>query len=358
MKVLALNSSPRAEGQSKTNLMLTSLVEGMQDAGAEVEAIELRRKTIKNCIGCYTCWTKTPGRCIHKDDMTDELFPKWLASDMVVYATPLYNYGMNATLKAFIERTLPSMEPFFEVQNNRMYHPLRFKVPAIVMLSVAGMPDEGHFKTLSNHMSYLTATAGRRLLAEIYRPAAEMLTHPVLKHKRREILDATAQAGRELVRSQQISPATMARVTQPLLESQPFAHLANAFWKTCITEGVTPKEFAKKNLRPRPDSLETFMLMMPLGFNPDSAKGLRATLQFEFTGEVEGDCHFVIADNAITAKADRAEKPDLTITSPFEVWMDIMTGKADGAQMLMEGEYTAEGNMDLLLNMSKMFGQS
>ena len=39
MKVLALNSSPRAEGQSKTNLMLTSLVEGMQDAGAEVEVI-------------------------------------------------------------------------------------------------------------------------------------------------------------------------------------------------------------------------------------------------------------------------------------------------------------------------------
>jgi multimeric flavodoxin WrbA len=47
MKVLALNSSPRAEGQSKTNLMLTSLVQGMQDAGAEVEVIELRRKTIK-----------------------------------------------------------------------------------------------------------------------------------------------------------------------------------------------------------------------------------------------------------------------------------------------------------------------
>ena len=94
MKVLALNSSPRAEGQSKTNLMLTPLVEGMQDAGAEVEVIELRRKTIKNCIGCYTCWTKTPGKCIHKDDMTDELFPKWLASDMVVYATPLYNYAL------------------------------------------------------------------------------------------------------------------------------------------------------------------------------------------------------------------------------------------------------------------------
>ena len=358
MNVLALNSSPRGEGQSKTSLMLTALVEGMQDAGAKVEVIELRRKTIKNCIGCYTCWTKTPGKCIHKDDMAAELFPKWLASDLVVYATPLYNYGMNAVLKAFIERTLPSMEPFFEVQHNRMYHPLRFKVPAVVLLSVAGMPDEGHFRALSDHMNYLTATPGRRLMAEIYRTAAETLTHPALKDKRREILAATAQAGRELVRSQQIAPATLAIVTQPLSDPQSFAHLTNAFWKTCITEGVTPREFWKKNLRPRPDSLETFMLMMPLGFKPDGAKGLRATLQFEFSGEVEGACHFVIVDRTITAMAGGAAKPDLTITSPFEVWMDIMAGKADGAQMLMEGKYIAEGDMELLLNMGKMFGKS
>jgi putative sterol carrier protein len=239
-----------------------------------------------------------------------------------------------------------------------MYHPLRFKVPAVVLLSVAGMPDEGHFRALSDHMNYLTATPGRRLMAEIYRTAAETLTHPALKDKRREILAATAQAGRELVRSQQIAPATLAIVTQPLSDPQSFAHLTNAFWKTCITEGVTPREFWKKNLRPRPDSLETFMLMMPLGFKPDGAKDLRATLQFEFSGEVEGACHFVIVDRTITAMAGGAAKPDLTITSPFEVWMDIMAGKADGAQMLMEGKYIAEGDMELLLNMGKMFGKS
>ena len=67
-------------------------------------------------------------------------------------------------------------------------------------------------------------------------------------------------------------------------------------------------------------------------------------------------CTPAIADNAINAKAGRAEKPDLTITAPFEVWTDITSGKADGAQMMMEGKYTAEGDMDLLLNMSKMFG--
>ena len=70
MKVLALNSSPRGGGQSKTEMMLTPLVEGMRDAGAEVEVANLREKKIKNCIGCFTCWTKTPGECVHKDDIT------------------------------------------------------------------------------------------------------------------------------------------------------------------------------------------------------------------------------------------------------------------------------------------------
>ena len=111
MRILALNSSPRSGSQSKTELMLNHLVVGMRDVEADVEVVCLREKTIKNCIGCFTCLTKTPGKCIHKDDMTKELLHKWLESDIVVYATPLYNYAVNATLKAFIERTLPSFEP-------------------------------------------------------------------------------------------------------------------------------------------------------------------------------------------------------------------------------------------------------
>jgi len=142
MKVLALNSSPRKGGQSKTELMLSHLVKGMQDAGADVETVHLRDKTVRNCAGCFTCWTKTPGTCIHKDDMTKELYPKWLESDLAVYASPLYHFHMNATMKAFIERTLPVSEPFFLEGKDRTHHPLRGNHPLMVFLSVAGLPEE------------------------------------------------------------------------------------------------------------------------------------------------------------------------------------------------------------------------
>ena len=73
MKVLAINSSLRGHGQSKTEMLLSHLAEGMREAGAEVEVVNLREKKVKYCVGCFTCSTKTPGQCIIKDDMTTEL---------------------------------------------------------------------------------------------------------------------------------------------------------------------------------------------------------------------------------------------------------------------------------------------
>jgi multimeric flavodoxin WrbA len=348
MKVLALNSSPRVRGQSKTELMLDSLVAGMRHGGAQVELVTLREKTIRNCIGCYTCWTKTPGTCVHKDDMSRELFPKWLESDLAVYATPLYNYAMNATMKMFIERTLPALEPIFEIREGRMFHPLRRRVPAVVILSVCGMPDEGHFGPLSAHMNYYLASPGRRLAAEIYRPAAEVMTAPFFKEKADAVLEATRQAGVELAQSMTVSSETMGRITQPLVDPHFFAGVINSIWKTCIAEGVTMEEFRKKEMVPRPDSLDSFLLLFPMGINAGVACDRKVVLQFKFSGEVKCCCHFTIEKGTVEANSGTSAGPDLTIEAPFNVWADIMTGKVDGWQMLMEQKYKVSGDISLM----------
>lgn len=53
-KVLGLNSSARSGGESKTDLMLTHLVYGMKEAGANAETVNLREKNTKNCVGCFS----------------------------------------------------------------------------------------------------------------------------------------------------------------------------------------------------------------------------------------------------------------------------------------------------------------
>jgi len=359
MKVLALNASPRGGGQSKTEFLLNLLVQGMQEAGAEVEVVSLRKKKIKTCVGCFTCWTKTPGVCIHQDDMTLELFPKWLAADLVVYAFPLYHYTVSAAMKTFIERTLPVALPFFEREQDKTYHPLRHDFPKSVVLSVAGLPEMSVFDQLSSYVRFLFGSRSETLVAELYRPAAESLTTPFFREKARDIREAFVQAGREIVRNGSVAPETMTGLTQDFIENKDmFARIGNAYWKTCIAEGVSPREFEERGLVPRADSIETFMILLSMGFNPEGAGNTWAVIQFTFSGEADGSCHFRIENGRIEPHLGSAEKPDLTIETPFEVWMDIMTGKADGQQMFMEQKYRVNGDLSLLMRMNQIFGIS
>ena len=353
MKVMAINSSPRGEKTSRTFLMLDSLIKGMQEAGAEVKMVHLRDKQIRHCIGCFTCWTKTPGTCVHKDDMTNELLPEWLASDLCVYATPLYHFTVNADMKNFIERTLPILEPFFVKRGGKTTHPMRQIPPGAVMLSVAGFPEPSVFSQLSSYAHFLF---GKGLVAEIYRPGAEMMALPRLSRQLDAILEATAVAGQQLVTSRKISPEIVERITVPLMDTESMARMANIFWKSCIAEGVNPQEFQKRKLVPSPDSIESFATIMSWAFDPVSAGETKATIQFTFSGEMSGACWFKISNGEIQAGEGFSDNPDLTIESPFGLWVEIMTGKADGQKMLMQGNYMAKGDFSLLIRMKELFG--
>jgi multimeric flavodoxin WrbA len=283
--------------------------------------------------------------------MTNELFPKWQAADLVVYATPLYYHTINAAMSRFWERTLPMLLPFFEQdEKGNTYHPMRGKVPATVLLSVCGFPEASEFNALTEFLKS-TRHKDSQALATIFRAGASLLTSPVLRDKANDVLAATRQAGRELIKTKQIDPATMARITQPLGNLQSFAKMGNIYWKTCIAEGVTPKEFDDKKMVPRPGSLEDFMFIFPFGLNAGTAGDRKVVLQFNFSGEVDDSCHFTIEKGKVNPNPGAADKPDLTIETPFHVWMDIMTRKADGGQMLMEQKYKVHGDLALMMKL-------
>jgi len=68
MKVLAFNASPRKE-QSISDIIMKLFLEGAEEGEAETEKYYVVDLNIKGCVGCFSCWTKTPGKCIHRDDM-------------------------------------------------------------------------------------------------------------------------------------------------------------------------------------------------------------------------------------------------------------------------------------------------
>jgi len=99
MKLLGIMSSPRIGGNS--DLLLDEALKGAQSAGAETEKIILDRLKITPCKEIYHCLID--GTCPLRDDMTG-LYPKILAADAIIIATPIFFYTVSAQLMAFISR--------------------------------------------------------------------------------------------------------------------------------------------------------------------------------------------------------------------------------------------------------------
>ena len=100
--VLIISASPRRNGNSDT--LCNRFMEGARESGNTVEKIFLKDKKISYCTGCGYCFEAH--KCSQKDDMA-EILEKMIAADVIVLATPVYFYSMDAQMKCFIDRTTP-----------------------------------------------------------------------------------------------------------------------------------------------------------------------------------------------------------------------------------------------------------
>jgi multimeric flavodoxin WrbA len=100
-KVLIVSASPRKGGNS--DLLCDQFLRGAREAGHQAEKIFLGDKKINYCTGCGAC--QSNGKCVQKDDMA-EVLDKMMAADVIVMATPVYFYTMNAQMKTVIDRTV------------------------------------------------------------------------------------------------------------------------------------------------------------------------------------------------------------------------------------------------------------
>ena len=84
-----------------TSQLVTAFSKGAEDAGHKVEIVSLVKNEVKGCLGCNACRYGKP--CVQRDSF-NELIPKIMKADMLVFASPLYFWTISARMKAFIER--------------------------------------------------------------------------------------------------------------------------------------------------------------------------------------------------------------------------------------------------------------
>jgi multimeric flavodoxin WrbA len=120
-KVLGIVGSPRKKGN--THILVSRILEGAEAEGATTETVLLGKLKIRECDGCHACWKGKP--CAKRDEMND-LYPKIVESDAVVFGTPVYWYGPTALMKGFIDRFV-----YFNCPENR--DKVRGKLAAIAV---------------------------------------------------------------------------------------------------------------------------------------------------------------------------------------------------------------------------------
>lgn len=155
MKVIAINGSPRADGN--TAYAISLVLEQLEKEGIETEVIQVGNKAIRGCIGCGGC--SRDGHCVFQDDQVNEWADKMAAADGLLIGTPVYYAGINGTLKSFLDRV-------FYSHGRQMRHKVGAAVAAV--RRTGGMPaleDINRFFTISEMLvpssSYWNVIHGR-----------------------------------------------------------------------------------------------------------------------------------------------------------------------------------------------------
>ena len=146
MKILILTGSPRKNGNSAT--LADAFAKGAKEAGHEVVRFDAAFKKVHPCIACNSCGMNGP--CVFKDDF-DFVRKHIIPADCVVFATPMYYFGMSAQLKAVIDR--------FYAVNGSIHVPKK----AVLLMTYANtaaseaIPIKSHCEVLLKYLGWTDA---------------------------------------------------------------------------------------------------------------------------------------------------------------------------------------------------------
>ena len=203
MNILILNGSPKQD-QGTTGTILKTLEKGLTKTNPQITTKYAYKLNVNPCIGCFSCWTKTPGKCIHKDDV-EELLSTLAETDLLILATPVYVDGMTGPLKTLLDRFIPLIKGRVELRDGHMRHVSRKEVneSKIALVSSSGFAEMDNFGPLVSHVKALSKNLGWNYVGEVLVPSAWYYRYEEgVLEKALEIIES---AGKSLVENGTIS---------------------------------------------------------------------------------------------------------------------------------------------------------
>ena len=106
----------------------------------ELHYIDLSELKISNCTGCFGCWTRTPGKCVIRDD-APRVYPYIAKSEEVVYITKVIYGGYDTIMKTMLERAIPIQQAFIRIHQGETHHIQRNVAPKKATIIAYGSTD-------------------------------------------------------------------------------------------------------------------------------------------------------------------------------------------------------------------------
>lgn len=363
MRAMIVYGSPRGTN-SASHRLGEKFAQGLKESGWEADEITLSQKNIKHCIGCYTCWTKTPGVCVHKDDMA-QILPKYENLDLLIIASPLYYYNVTGLMKNYIDRQLPLVTPYLVKSGDTTTHDARSRSLEnlkVIAISVCGFPEKSHFNALSENMKKIF---GGNLAYELYIPGAEPIANDKGETGYPQLYDLMLYAGKDYGKSGIIKKETLDEfekiTTFSAKDKETFIEGANQFWTASQplmpqVKSESPEKFDMgAELKVSDKGLSSYFAGMAAIFNGREYKNTTVTICFSLDSQ---DFTLRIENGKCKAYKGLPEKYDMRIIASEKTWMGISEGRLDGQKEFMSGGYKIEGNMGYLLQMDRMFKSS
>lgn len=226
MRVLVIQASPKGDG-GHTAVLTRAFLSGFPE-GTEVETLELRRLSIRPCLGCLGCWTKTPGKCVQSDDM-EKIYAAIARADVIVESFPLYFYGLPGTLKTMMDRCLPYTRAYGWSKGTQ--HELRdpnMLDKRLVLISTCW--HTGIEQLYAAVRAEYDLICGKKY-DTIFCPQGELFVIDACRRQKEAYLADVRLAGSEVAQGLRIQPETQKRLDRPILSDATFERITRPHWQ-------------------------------------------------------------------------------------------------------------------------------
>jgi multimeric flavodoxin WrbA len=151
MKILVVTD--KSNKTELGNELKQKLIHTLEEKQYDFKHYCVDKNDLHCCIGCFSCWLKTPGLCVF-NDISRDINRNFIESDYVIFVTPI-KYGCYSTaIKRVLDRSIPNILPFFKKINGEVHHAPRYdKYPQLVMVGYGddiSKEEERTFISLTN----------------------------------------------------------------------------------------------------------------------------------------------------------------------------------------------------------------